>query len=448
LSEQTSIDEFQNKGLTTIRRNSEYLADLIEGLLNISKIEAGRLELHRNRICLPDLLDQLELIFSPEASAKRIDFTLNRSANLPKYVTADEKRLRQILINLISNAVKYTNEGSVTVDVRYRNQVADISVRDTGVGISQENIERIMRPFERVRTANVPDVTGTGLGLTIVRLLTEIMGGELKVESELGKGSEFRVSILLFETDMPDAKRSIVEGIDAYQGERKTVLVVDDEAIHRGLVSDLLQPLGFRIFEAPDAETARTMLSSSIDLFLLDISMPGENGMSLAAYIRSEYPQVPIIMLSADAEEQHLKAIGEDKIYNAYIIKPMNNQTLLMEITQHLDLTWSYRDENIHDSQLVTETTELADTEAVDEQNIDSSNVLDLDAPPLTLIPVLRELEAHLKIGHSKGVRNVLPLLEQASWPGAEVVSNWQILANNYHFQEVLKQIEGFLDSE
>jgi len=112
--------------------------------------------------------------------------------------------------------------------------------------------------------------------------------------------------------------------------------------IHRGLISDLLQPLGFRVLEAPDAATARTMLSPEIDLFLLDISMPNENGISLANHIRSQYSLIPIIMLSADAEEQHLTQSGEFKSYNAYIIKPMSNQTLLMEITQQLNLTWVY----------------------------------------------------------------------------------------------------------
>ena len=446
LSQQSGINEFQDKGLNTIRRNSEYLADLIEGLLNISKIEAGRLELHRNRISFVDLLDQLEQIFKPEASAKGIEFTLNRGSNLPKYVIADEKRLRQILINLISNAVKYTDHGSVTVNVRYRNQVAEIKVQDTGVGIAPNNIERIMNPFERVRTANVPNVSGTGLGLTIVRLLTEIMGGELTVESELGVGSEFCVNLLLFETETPNSvKPSIVEGISAYEGEQKTVLVVDDEAIHRGLISDLLQPLGFRVLEAPDAATARTMLSPEIDLFLLDISMPNENGISLANHIRSQYSLIPIIMLSADAEEQHLTQSGEFKSYNAYIIKPMSNQTLLMEITQQLNLTWVYESDTSIQQQKGLKT-----INNVDNQNEikDKTEITKFPPPPPALLPLLRELKAHLKIGHSKGIRNALTKLSDSGWPDSETLSSWHSLATAYRYVELAQKINDRVSDE
>ena len=426
--------------MNTIRRNSEYLADLIEGLLNISKIEAGRLELHRNSISLFELLDQLEQMFAPQAEAKGLDFTVIRCSNLPKYVVADEKRLRQILINLVGNAVKYTSVGSVVVEIRYRNQVADISVRDTGVGIAPENIQRIMMPFERVRTSNMPDVHGTGLGLTIVRLLTEIMGGELTVESEIGKGSEFRVNLLLFETGVPHVKKSIVEGATSYQGEQKTILVVDDEAIHRGLISDLLQPLGFRVLEAPDAATARTMLGSYIDLFILDISMPEENGLSLAVFIREQYPSTSIIMLSADAEEQHLKKQNEPKVYNGYVVKPMNNQTLLLEVTQQLSLIWSYEstsEERVFDDTLF----------------VTGSNELRVEKPALSkapseLIPLLKELKAHLDIGHSKGARNSLEAFKQHEWPSKEILSAWQALADAYQYTELAEQINNRISDE
>ena len=441
LSQQSGINEFQDKGLNTIRRNSEYLADLIEGLLNISKIEAGRLELNRNRINLKDLLNQLEQIFRPEAASKGIEFKLTQSANLPEYVIADEKRLRQILINLISNAVKYTNKGSVSIDIRYRNQVAEIKVRDTGVGIAADNLERIMKPFERVRTANVPDVSGTGLGLTIVRLLTEIMGGELSVQSELGVGSEFKVSLLLFETSIPDEKSTIVDGVTAYEGERKTILAVDDEAIHRGLISDLLQPLGFRVLEAPDAAMARTMLSPDIDLFLLDISMPNENGISLAKHIRKEYPKAPIIMLSADAEEQHLQGSSESKSYNAYIIKPMNNKALLVEITQQLNLNWvSQPSTKPSSAPLITKLeTEVA---------LEIATNKDTVAVPSELLPLLRELDAHLKIGHSKGIRNALDRLMESGWPSSDTLSTWHQLATTYRYTELAKKIKDRVGDE
>lgn len=449
LSQQNEINEFQTKGLTIIRRNSEYLADLIEGLLNISKIEAGRLDLYRNHINFYDLLDQIEQMFEPVASENNIDFSLLRSDNLPRYVTADEKRLRQILINLISNAIKYTDQGSVEVDVRYRNQVADIRVRDTGVGIAENDLKRIMLPFERVRTTDVPNVNGTGLGLTIVRLLTEIMGGELTVTSELGVGSEFRVSLLLFETDTQDSTHSIIEGITSYQGEQKTILVVDDEAIHRGLISDLLQPLGFRVLEAPDASVARNMLNTPIDLFLLDISMPGENGFSLAEHIRSVNLKTPIVMLSADAEEQHLTSDKPDKVYNAYIVKPMQNQTLLTQITQLLSLTWEHvpTDNQTSNINLI----DTGDVDTTSQPEISAEKNLSIDSPifkkqiPNTIAALLLELEAHLSIGYVKGIKSIMAELSIEQWPDQQTVNDWQALVANYQYSQLTNSIAPYL---
>jgi len=434
LSQQNEINEFQNKGLTIIRRNSEYLADLIEGLLNISKIEAGRLDLYRNHINFQEFLDQIEQMFEPVASSNGIGFSLLRGDNLPKYVTADEKRLRQILINLISNAIKYTDQGSVEVDVSYRNQVADIRVRDTGVGIAEDDLKRIMLPFERVRTTNVPNVSGTGLGLTIVRLLTEIMGGDLSVSSELGVGSEFKISLLLFETDTKDTKHSIIEGITSYQGEQKTILAVDDEAIHRGLISDLLQPLGFRVLEAPDAQIARNMLDTQIDLFLLDISMPGEDGFSLAEHIRSLDIQSPIVMLSADAEEKHLKSNQPDKVYDAYIIKPMQNQALLSQITQLLDLTW----ENTP-SQKPSKTIEI-------ENSTQSTLQQPIQTPaPAIITPLLLELEAHLNIGYAKGINKTMSELSNHQWPDQNTFNDWQSFVESYQYRQLIDSIQPYL---
>jgi len=189
LSHHEDIPRKHRDAIQIIKRSGEHLTGLIEGLLDISKIEAGRLEIYRNNVRLPDLIDQIIQMFRAMAVEKGIDFTCHIHDKLPEYVITDEKRLRQILINLLSNAIKYTQQGSVEFHVRYRSQVAEFSVIDTGIGISQKDLQRILDPFERVRGPDTPNVTGTGLGLTIVRLLTDIMGGDLDIFSEPGKGS-------------------------------------------------------------------------------------------------------------------------------------------------------------------------------------------------------------------------------------------------------------------
>ncbi len=445
LSQKGSIDEFQAKGLNIIRRNTDYLADLIEGLLNISKIEAGRLDLHRNRIDFVDFLVQIEEIFEPVARAKGIEFEMVRIENLPKFVNTDEKRLRQILINLIGNAIKYTINGGVTVSVTYRNQVADIRVKDTGVGIADSDLERIMLPFERVRTKAVPDVNGTGLGLTIVRLLTEIMGGDISVSSELGKGSEFRVCLMLSETHAPENIKAIDRNIISYQGDELTVLVVDDEAIHRGLIADLLQPLGFRVLEASDAATAKDMLNSHVDLCILDISMPGEDGLSLARHIRQQALSMPIIMLSADPEEKHTKISDSPPPYSAYIIKPMQNQTLLLQITQLLDITWNIND--LTQSEAVISHSPILSMESPDQISIAAEN-----KAPFSSHGLLRELIAHLEIGHVKGIRACMERLQKYSlqdeWPSQSTLSDWNQLVTNYKYGELILLIKEVMNNE
>ncbi|MEM9268913.1 MAG: ATP-binding protein, partial [Pseudomonadota bacterium] len=175
--------------LTSIRRSSEHLAGLIDGLLDIARIEAGRLEIMRDQINLRVLLKQVTSIFEEEARAKGIEFVVSTEGRLPTFVRSDEKRLRQIIINLLSNAIRYTEAGRVSLKLIYRNEVAIVEVQDTGVGIPPQHLETMWRPFERGERR---DVDGSGLGLTITKLLVEILGGDISVESTVGKGTTFR----------------------------------------------------------------------------------------------------------------------------------------------------------------------------------------------------------------------------------------------------------------
>ncbi|MCF2913573.1 ATP-binding protein [Halomonas sp. Cn5-12] len=166
LEHDDTIPPERRKAVAIIRRSTEHLSDLIEGLLEISKIEAGRLELYRNQVRVSALIDEIVAMFRLQAQEKGIDFTFTSEGRIPEWVITDEKRLRQILINLLSNAIKFTNHGQVSLNFRYRNQVAEFTIHDTGVGIEEEDIQRIFKPFERVRKPGVPIANGTGLGLT------------------------------------------------------------------------------------------------------------------------------------------------------------------------------------------------------------------------------------------------------------------------------------------
>jgi len=393
LSRRQDMPPQHHNALQTIKRSGEYLAGLIEGLLDISKIEAGRLDIYRNKVHLPELLQQLELMFREQAAEKGIEFNCHIHHHLPNQVVTDEKRLRQILINLLSNAIKYTEKGRVDFHVRYRSQVAEFSVVDTGVGIHEHDMKRILDPFERVRSPDVPNVTGTGLGLTIVKLLTDIMGGDLKISSTPGVGSVFTVNLMFSWIADPALVVAPSQLITGYRGQRKVVLVVDDEPIHRGLIFDLLNPLGFLTIEARDAIRCLELIKDvSPDVFLLDVSMPGMDGLQLARVLREQGVRTPIIMISADAQEHHrhpqVKTWHDD-----YLVKPTSVQTLLASLGRLLQLEWLY--DNTPPETGLTPLPELP------------SQIADH--------PHLRELLAFAQIGHKQGAAGKLEEIAEAS---------------------------------
>ncbi|KYZ86620.1 hybrid sensor histidine kinase/response regulator [Alcanivorax sp. KX64203] len=345
LEHDPAIPDSRREAIAAIRRSTGHLSDLIEGLLEISKIEAGRLELYRNRVRVPALIDELVTMFRLQAEDKGIGFEFMPQGRIPEWVATDEKRLRQILINLLSNAIKFTDQGRVTLHFRYRSQVAEFTVRDTGVGIAEEDQARIFRPFERVRKPGMPVVHGTGLGLTITKLLADIMGGDIQVSSIPGQGSEFRLSVMLSSLEHGDGQdREPTRPVHGYRGPRRTLLVVDDDPSHRGLISDLLTPLGFQVLEAPDGRTALAMQAQSTpDLILMDVAMPGLNGWQTTQALRQAGCQAPIVMLSANAREAARANAFNDGPHDDYLVKPFKLSTLLETLARHLRLDWEHR---------------------------------------------------------------------------------------------------------
>ncbi|MDU3042205.1 ATP-binding protein, partial [Bradyrhizobium sp.] len=271
LEQDTSLAPKPRDQVRVVRRSADHLSGLIDGILDISKIEAGRLYLSRDEVRLSEFLDQLVGMFRLQAAAKGIDFVFKRPAVLPLVVYADEKRLRQILINLLSNAIKFTQEGSVQFVVHYRSPVAEFEVIDTGPGIQPDDLERIFAPFERGALGAAQPQTGTGLGLTISRLLAGVMGGDIKVESKVGLGSTFKVKILLSEVTNPTRHAPVKAPVAGYLGPRKTILITDDDPVHRDLLREVLTPLGFILLSAPDGPSCLALAQHcQPDLFILD----------------------------------------------------------------------------------------------------------------------------------------------------------------------------------
>jgi signal transduction histidine kinase/CheY-like chemotaxis protein len=420
--------------IRVIRRSAEHLSTLVDGLLDIAKIEAGRLHLNRDRISTNDFLKQIVDMFRIQAKAKGIEFTYERSPHLPPFVFADEKRLRQILINLLSNAVKYTDRGRVTLHHRYRGQVSEFEITDTGIGIPPKDLVRVFEPFERGTMTTSRAIAGTGLGLTITKLLTEIMGGEVSVDSVPGRGSTFRVRLLLSEAPAPLPSISEKRQIKGYLGRHITVLAADDDVAHLDLLRDILTPLDFTLFCVSDG-LAAVKLASQVkpDLLLLDISMPGLTGWEVARQLRlAGHDDSVIIMLSANVDETRPGGRAEDD-HDAFVAKPTDVRLLLKKIQELLDLEWTYDNSETNGEDLVR---------------------TEIDAPfdaPVAQVPSQRHLdELHQLglIGYVRGIEAKLTELTEIDPTHIPFVIDMRALVKNFEMKQYMSVLEALRDRQ
>ncbi len=350
LERDPQVPESRKGSVQTIKRSAEHLSGLIDGLLDISRIEAGRLQVYSNEINIQDFLDQLVDMFRMQAEAKGLEFHHSRAAALPVYVRTDEKRLRQILVNLLSNAVKFTASGHVRFDIGYRMQVATFTISDTGSGISADDLPHIFEPFVRGEAEKNRFTPGLGLGLTITKLLTETLGGEITVTSTPGEGTRFQTRLMLTKVERPRRPLADMRTVIGYAGPRRTIMVVDDNADHRALVTAMLEPLGFSVLTAESGEACLSTLASlgtegakgpSPDLYLLDIRMPAMSGWELAQHLRVSGVAAPIIMLSANIGDGS-GPVGMEPGHSDTLAKPFELTQLLDRIGTHLALEWEY----------------------------------------------------------------------------------------------------------
>ncbi|MFQ5625336.1 MAG: ATP-binding protein, partial [Methyloligellaceae bacterium] len=367
----------QRDGLNLIYQSGQHLLTLINDVLDLAKVEAGKVELSPNAINLARFLENVTGIIRMRAQQKGIRFIYDPDDDLPAGIFADETRLRQVLINLLGNAVKFTEQGSVTLRVEILdNSISDIgysmldnqssipnaqsasggagstkypitniqfTVEDTGPGIPADQMNTIFQPFEQIGATEYR-AEGTGLGLSISRQLVQAMGSELQVESQVGQGSRF-----WFEAQFPivaasEQEEAAAPEISGYHGARKRILVVDDKSENRLVLLGMLTPLGFEVDLATDGEAALVSVREfQPDLILMDLVMPGMSGFEAVEQIRqmpaAAARQTPIVAVSAsvlDMDQARSQQIGCD----AFLPKPIVTGELLALIGDLLSLEW------------------------------------------------------------------------------------------------------------
>lgn len=346
LDDDPSIPEHRRQAIRVIRGSGEHLLSLIEGTLDIARIEGGKLSIDMRPLRFDAFIGQLVRMFEQQAAGKGLAFVHECDGVLPPLVRADRKRLSQILINLLGNAVKFTARGAIVFRLRYARDMAYFEVEDSGPGILPEEVESIFEPFTRGSAGNAGDSAGTGLGLPISKLLTELMGGELTLRPSAGGGSVFAVRLLLPRVH-GEAHSPATGQADAparrhgYAGARRRILVVDNERNDREFLVQLLAPLGFVVGQAASgAECLQHQAGFAPDLILMDLAMPGIDGWETSHLLRTEHGCLaPIAIVSANAYDKGMPnpaGIGADDFFT----KPVQVDELLDWIGRRLRLDW------------------------------------------------------------------------------------------------------------
>jgi len=423
-------------GYATIQESGQHLLTLINDILDLARVEAGKMTLHPAAVNLVTFLQVLANIMRVKAEEKGLAFSCELAPGLPPAVTIDETRLRQVLLNLLGNAVKFTDTGKVSLrvlpappaDVAASQDGAPARLRfevtDSGIGMTAQQLGRIFQPFEQVSSAQRRE-GGTGLGLAISQQLVRLMGGNIDVASEPGKGSTF-----WFEIAVPVAARGPVfaqpqETLVGYEGERKRLLVVDDVPPNRAMMLDLLQDAGFIVAAATNGLECLVLLDSfKPDLILMDVMMPVMDGNETTRQIRRMpgWTNVPIVAVtaSASAEDEHR---SRDAGANAFLAKPIDHDALLRTIGQLLSLKWN------------TEQPAPAPTAA---QGGGESGMV---APPPEEIEALWQLA---QIGNMRRIREHAAYLQGLDPAYGPFARHLDTLAQSYHSKQVAQFVARF----
>ena len=426
-----TLNERQGGAARAIHQSGAHLLTLITDILDLSKIEAGKFELCPSTFDLRGFLHGIADIIRVRTEEKALTFVCETPSDLVGFVVGDEKRLRQVLINLLGNAVKFTDKGRVELRVEILSQAGTdtrihFEVHDTGVGIAEDELEAIFHPFEQAGDIQ-HRAGGTGLGLSISRQLIGLMKSMLKVESKPGRGSRF-----WFELDMPvvaigPADLSAAVEVTGYRGPRRSVLIVDDMPENRAMLADVLGELGFETRQAADGlEGLDRATAKRPDLILMDVRMPVMDGPEAMRRIREvdRLQSVPIIAVSAGVKSED-QAASLAAGANGFLTKPIVHDDLIRMITRHLPLDWIQNQ-----------------SEAPAESG---ANAIPDIAPPQTEIEILHRLAMAGDMRKIKARADHLTALDVQYRPFADKLRQ---LAGAYQSQTILKLIEQHLTQE
>ncbi|MCS6824481.1 MAG: PAS domain S-box protein [Cytophagaceae bacterium] len=347
LLSETPLNEEQKKYVVTIKKSSETLLRILNDILDLSKIEAGKMQLRPGPIDVHSLISKLYDLFSQQALLKNIELSYTIDPEVPATILADETRLLQILSNLTSNSIKFTDKGRVSVHVKLHTREEKkcklkIEIADTGIGISKENLEKLFNSFSQIDNSSTKSYGGTGLGLAISKELCRMMNGEIGVESTLGEGSTFWFTFETEETNitlknLPNQEQIKIK--DAFINDKPYVLIVDDNNTNLLVASEILKKTGCIVQTANNANLAISLVrQNNYDVIFMDIQMPEMDGLAALKELKKLDKKLPpIVAMTAYAmEDDKNKFISSG--FDDYIPKPIKSENLILKISQLLNI--------------------------------------------------------------------------------------------------------------
>jgi PAS domain S-box-containing protein len=441
----------EKENLRIIQRSGSHLLTLINQVLDLSKIEAGYMNTEENCFDLFHLLDELENMLSLKADKRDLALLFNCMPYVPRHICADEVKLRQVLINLLSNSIKFTDEGSVSLRISVRNNrdskekeksryssdslctngkcMINFEIEDTGHGIAPEEMDRLFEAFGQTATGREAQ-EGTGLGLAISRKFIQLMGGEMHVESEVGRGTKFSFEILVQVADADDVTRILPThrpiGLEPNQP-RYRILIVDDKWDNRQLLIKLLEPFGFDLREAGNGQEAIDIWKTcEPHLIWMDMRMPVMDGYEATKRIRAQASRIPrtvIIAVTANVLEEGRTAVmstGCDDI----VIKPFREADIIEMLQKHLNVKFLYAADEIPTEKFNLKSVELRISTA------------DFDTLPKEMVMKFKESVAALEMDTAL---TVIEEMREINLPLADAL---QRIAEEYRFDKLQKLLE------
>jgi signal transduction histidine kinase/DNA-binding response OmpR family regulator len=431
MTRQRSLDKTQQEYINTINRSGEHLLGLINNVLDLAKIEAGKITLNETNFDLDGMLNWLQTLFQFKAKTKGIQFVIERASTLPNQIQTDEGKLRQVLVNLIGNAVKFTQTGQIILRVRsnHANEL-QFEIADTGVGIAPTELAQLFQPFVQTESGRKTQ-EGTGLGLAIAQQFVQLMGGTLTAQSQVGVGTTFRFSIHAPFIEAPSHQNQPIQQVTGLAPGQPIyrILIADDISENRRILVELLKPLGFEVREATNGQAAIDVAQTWLPhLIWMDLRMPDIDGYEATQRIKAFVKPVPIVIAITGSAFEEDRKVALEIGCDDFVRKPFRAETIFEKMAAYLGVRYTYALESV------------SSLEAQPSIASEFPTAVDLTVMPLEWIEQLQQAATRVN------AKQILKLIDEIPSEQEQLIHTLTNLVNHFRFSELVELTRSHLN--